>query len=318
MLGLFQTTASLEGVSVVDSTTSGDAVLIGAGIGFYGDSSTNTLSKLEVEVQGMTASGATIYGGLVALGALDVDLACVDVSSNTFDAGGATEGIEAPVFTYVTSGDVAVSHLSVIGNTSTHTAEDAISYTGGYWNLGVTGDTTVSNVIVAGNTITAPTLLNAGVMEGNTQGTATYTNVTVHGNTANADTFYDGGLTCFESTLSVVNTTVTGNSINSGEGVGGFADTANALDPCDWTTTHSNVSGNGVDFGSTLTDWTGADGNLSVDPGFTDVSSADPLLWDLTLDTGSALTDAGDTTLTDDDGTTSDIGAYGGPGGTDW
>lgn len=40
--------------------------------------------------------------------------------------------------------------------------------------------------------------------------------------------------------------------------------------------------------------------------------------WDLTLDAGSSLIDAGDPSILDADGTTSDIGAYGGPDGNGW
>ena len=74
-------------------------------------------------------------------------------------------------------------------------------------------------------------------------------------------------------------------------------------------------------WGNDGTDWTGvpdptgASGNLSVDPLWTDLSPFDPADWDLHLQPGSPLIDAGDPSLADPDGTTSDIGPHGGPGG---
>jgi len=44
----------------------------------------------------------------------------------------------------------------------------------------------------------------------------------------------------------------------------------------------------------------------------------DPASWDLRLRADSSLVDAGRSDLTDADGTRSDVGAYGGPGGDDW
>ncbi|RME49773.1 MAG: hypothetical protein D6795_11205, partial [Deltaproteobacteria bacterium] len=66
-----------------------------------------------------------------------------------------------------------------------------------------------------------------------------------------------------------------------------------------------------------LPDPTGTDGNISVDPRFVDTTGDDPLAWDLHLSSDSPLIDAGDPALLDPDGSRSDIGAYGGPGG-DW
>jgi len=60
------------------------------------------------------------------------------------------------------------------------------------------------------------------------------------------------------------------------------------------------------------------DGNISLEPLFTDTSPADPLEWDLHLDETSPLVDAGDPSITDPDGGTSDIGAFGGPGAEGW
>jgi predicted outer membrane repeat protein/parallel beta-helix repeat protein len=60
---------------------------------------------------------------------------------------------------------------------------------------------------------------------------------------------------------------------------------------------------------------TAADGNQTADPLLRDYTlDADCSNDDLRLDSTSPLVDAGDASITDPDGTTSDIGAYGGPG----
>jgi hypothetical protein len=80
--------------------------------------------------------------------------------------------------------------------------------------------------------------------------------------------------------------------------------------------THSNLSANGAGAVSGLSSPTGTSGNIAVSPGYTFYSSAvSASLWDLTLAPGSALIDAGSPSVLDVDGTRSDIGAYGGPGG---
>jgi hypothetical protein len=55
-------------------------------------------------------------------------------------------------------------------------------------------------------------------------------------------------------------------------------------------------------------------GNVAVDPGYVSYGDGlDPEDWDLHLHPSSALIDAGSPSLSDPDGTRSDIGAYGGP-----
>ena len=58
-------------------------------------------------------------------------------------------------------------------------------------------------------------------------------------------------------------------------------------------------------------DPTGSSGNLDVTPEFLDIESADPGSWDVHLQSGGALVDAGNPTWLDPDGSPSDIGAYG-------
>ena len=62
-------------------------------------------------------------------------------------------------------------------------------------------------------------------------------------------------------------------------------------------------------------DPTGTAGNITVDPAYQNRSSTLASGWDLTLDSTSMCIDAGDPSLSDVDGSVSDIGAFGGPGG---
>ena len=60
------------------------------------------------------------------------------------------------------------------------------------------------------------------------------------------------------------------------------------------------------------------DNLLEISPGYTDISSADPTEWDLTLSPDSLLRTAGDPDVQNADGSRSDVGAYGGPHGNGW
>ena len=103
------------------------------------------------------------------------------------------------------------------------------------------------------------------------------------------------------ASLTVTNSIVAGNH-------GGFQ----CYGDCVLTLRHNDVWDNdGMDYYLVPFDPTGTDGNLSVDPRLQDLSSPDPLLWDVHLASDSPLVDAG-TGAADPDGTPADIGAYGG------
>ena len=86
---------------------------------------------------------------------------------------------------------------------------------------------------------------------------------------------------------------------------------------------YSAFNGNGTNTGNQvhvdgediLTSVLGSDGNVDSEPSYADCCGGDPQEWDLHLASGSALIDAGDPSIEDADGSTSDMGAYGGPGG---
>ncbi len=102
--------------------------------------------------------------------------------------------------------------------------------------------------------------------------------------------------------LQVTNTIVAHNLDGSGVYLSGDS-------PQSWT--HNDVYGHAGGDYEGMTDPTGADGNLSEAPLFTDVANGD-----LHLLTGSPCIDSGNPALLDPDGTVSDMGAYGGPYGS--
>ena len=111
------------------------------------------------------------------------------------------------------------------------------------------------------------------------------------------------------------NLNVVGNTL-SGTDEDGAGVYLSSSDVPSWS--FNNVYDNDGDAFYGLDDPTGSDGNLAVDPLYSDTSSSDPTAWDLSLQSGSPVMDAGDPDLSDDDGSTSDLGAYGGPDGTSW
>jgi hypothetical protein len=84
-----------------------------------------------------------------------------------------------------------------------------------------------------------------------------------------------------------------------------------------FTGTYNDVYGNSASNYSGVTDPTGTSGNISTNPTFTAVSDdGDPYNDDWSLDASSPAVDAGDPSLVDPDGSTADMGAYGGAGGS--
>ena len=113
------------------------------------------------------------------------------------------------------------------------------------------------------------------------------------------------------STITLRNVNVSGNSVGSGTTIysGGVYSTGYV------SITYSNVYGNSVADYYGMSNPTGTNGNLSAEPDHAYTSGADPAVWDFTLGWTSVLIDAGSTTILDGDGSPSDIGSMGGPGG---
>ena len=130
-----------------------------------------------------------------------------------------------------------------------------------------------------------------------------WTNVTAAGN----DPPDGSGIASTDASTVVVDSSI----VSYGTGIGVSADSGGTV-----ALTYSDVYGNTDGEFSGVTDPTGTDGNVSVDPGFTAFVENDVDDDDLTLASGSALIDAGNPAVTDADGSGCDVGGYGGPSGS--
>ncbi len=175
---------------------------------------------------------------------------------------------------------------------------------------------TLANLVVAGNRAEGPVARGGGLVL-SLGGYATIENADFFRNVVSGATAQGAGL--FEDDprlgLLVENASFVENVVATpGDAAAGWFEAGTPL-----ALSHVNAFANVGD--SEFAGVTGNDlqtGSLAVDPGYVDVSSADPAQWDLTLAPSSPLRDAGNPALTDGDGTVSDVGAYGGAGSLGW
>jgi hypothetical protein len=294
-------------------------------------------------------------GGGIAGGAGSLDLVDVDVVDNAVTGGGGGQGGGAylsSVWTW-SGGAVTGNHADRGGGvyaSGTFTADGldvagnvARDYQAGAY---LAGSFTFADSIVEGNDCTGYSGLS-------TSGAATLRDLTIRSNRPSGSASGYCALNLFANApLSVANVVVADNGdcgvyldpvtttdhvdlvnltivANADEGIKADTTFANQL-----TATNVIVYGNGrgfidnsgtydpivrysdVDAWVGLPDGTGAGGNVDVDPAFVRYAAELPASdWDLHLRAGSPLVDAGDPARLDGDGSRSDIGAYGGPGG---
>ena len=304
--------AEVDGLHLYDNVIDLDpenSTSLGTSLSIWGDL-TGQVSVNDVLLEGNAYTVETSYGDLAVVQQDSSELSHVRIADTWY--GG--ELLISPLFVYVHETSVEISHAELVGNT--------IEPTGAIYDIGMLhlsngGDVNVNNMVVAGNTASSAAVFSAGLFEGGTDGSATYENITIHGNTVSATQFEGGGFTCLDTALTATNVTISANQVSADVDRGGWSVYNDDTD-CTFDVTYSNVYDSGTHFHDFLEDWTGTDGNIEVDPAFTDVSSSDPLDWDLTLSSSSSLVDAGDPGIQDADGSTSDIGAYGGPEGDAW
>ena len=256
----------------------------GKGGGLYMDEADPTLTQVTI-----SQNYAADDGGGAYLLMASPELYNVVVSGNeAADSGG---GLYLYLYAYA---DADLTRVLIAGN-------EAAGSGGGL--LLSTASPSLTNVILAGN--------DSGDRGGGlymASSSPTLVNVTNVGNTAETG----GGVYLYASEPTLTNTTITDNLATTG---GGLYDSDSSSDP---GLIHCNVYGNAPDNCSGLDDQTTINGNISSDPDFLDRSSEDPGDWDLHLSTASPLVDTGDDSLTDPNGSISDIGAYGGPGADLW
>ena len=241
-------------------------------------------------------------------------------------------GVGAPSFTNVTVRDNSASCLDISGVFLVSSSGGVVTFDGldlrdnlaeagssVYGGVHVANAATVeiTNAVFAGN-ITSYAVSGADVygmaVSGTDLATVALTNAVVYRNDTDSgtSTHWSGGVyMSVGSSATLTNTSISENDTD------GLTIEASALYGA-ITERYSNVYGMASPV-RTSSNPVGTDGNVAVAPDFVFTSGSTPDDWDLHLDpTGpSPLIDAGDPSILDPDGTTSDIGAYGGPG-ADW
>ena len=297
--------ADTEDVRIQGFTLSGGVAANGAGIQ-VDEASGIHLEDVVLRDHAGLNPGAACQG--IAMRALDSELTVHRML--VFD--NATEDCRyAGGVVYVNNSTAALSNVSVLANSQSpvESVNAAIQI--------IDSNTDITNLIVAGNTMSANVNGYASALQYNGEGVHTLTNATIARNSVQAQ-FIRNGAVRFNGNgaaplvVDLVNVTTSHNEGGPNPGYG--QEGAVSL-----TLQHSNAYANDPSsFGPNVTDPTGVDGNIALDPGFVDTSALDPMNWDLTLVAGSALVNAGDPDLLDPDGSTSDIGAFGGPGANAW
>ncbi len=289
-------------LSLSDSVVSANYAFTGRGGGIYVEASNAVISGLEVQF-----NSAGDGGGGLAAHAADGAVEIADsafLSNSAYLAGGGIYVTDTALLTRLqnvwVSGNVAgspggggVALVDAYGMLEVVevVANDAPS-AGGLYVSG--GQTLLDNVRVQGNT-------GGGVELRSSNTPPVLTHVSIVGNESTGP---GAGVLLVDLTPTFVNTDISENSGPAGGGV-----TAINAAPL---FRHCNVWGNDpVNYVGTP-DVTGLDGNLSTDPGYLDSSPAEPAGWDLHLWSGSSLADAGDPSYLDPDGSTADVGAFGG------
>ena len=205
----------------------------------------------------------------------------------------------------VTDNTVIMENISLVGNAITIT-QDSYGLLGYLYNNGMTY---IHNLVIAGNTIDGA-LDTESVLLGELGYQVDAQNWTVAHNVVTAASY--GPMVTFYGDWTLRNLDFTNNGLGSTFNEGFWTD--GTLDVDYVHVSDDSVTNAFVDVGGEVV----PDTLLTDDPLYTDDNDADPANWDLTLQGGSPLIDAGDPAILDTDGTVSDIGAYGGPLGGAW
>jgi hypothetical protein len=258
-------------------TIAGDASYVLGGAAYLSTDATDTtevsgLSITGTSVTDTSTDAAEVYGGALYHGSQVQNVDDVDVRDTT-------------VFSDVIYGGAA--------RLSTSMGDEASSY--GIVVAGATiGDASTSEVYGGGLSIAGGITLHFQLRD-----------VDVYGVDVDAAAVYGAGVHVASSgTVTLRNANVSGITSTDTTAVVAFADDSSGT--CNLV--YSNL------YDTTLTatsGWATETSLLFADPLYTDVSGTDPTAWDLTLQAGSPSVDAGDPSFTDEDGTTSDIGALG-------
>ncbi len=324
------------------------------GAAAYVDGGSFELDGFTIEDNEISDSTYYFYGFFSADGG-DVSLSNGEVTDNTLEPYRSVYGMLVSLG-YYTSGDFEISHVDIYDNVIDPTYSSTYMYGLLSFSEGGGGQVVADHVNISANRVNVRGLY--GLVMGGWGGDWELTNFIVAGNKATlssdgycygmfmADSRVDGKLTNgdivyndlgttrymysgviiggYESDIDITNVNVVGNEA-SGTSYGygsvyysGYDEDESYAPDFNWE--YSNHYDNGsasYDFSCDNSDCE-PDDTYNEDPSYTSVSSSNPMSWGLTLNTRSDMIDAGDPSILDADGTTSDVGAYGGPGGDDW
>ena len=271
-----------------------------------------------------TSSGAnSLSHGVVSLHDLSADISHATFYDNTVRADiteSSTSGLGYGAL-HLVGVDGTVSHLDSRGNT---VYGEAFAYGGGaFIDQAGASSTTVSNFLFAGNAVSSGVndAFGGGLHASSGDGT---TLMLVNGdfvaNVADGGDEGKGGalsLSNGDGTASVVNVNVVENSATGTTGaVGQAVRVFNSDNLTRWA--YNNLYDQDTEPFAGMDDPTGTEGNISENPGYVAYSGSSATGWDLRTRVSSDVRDAGDPAILDADGSASDIGAYGGPGGASW
>ncbi len=317
-------------------TVTGGAAEQGAGI-IVKSTAEDTLSSPTIEgniISGNAVSDGGIGGGVLLYrseselidNTISGNDACIGGPEDGCDGGGVDILFGAPTVSlntivdntagdggglWVAYADAVIVQNLVAGNQADDEgeADDADIFTAGQGG-GIDLHTGTDGVVLASNVIADNTASTHGgglsVYGYYDQGTSpTITNNTIAYNTV-TDSDYGAGVVLW----GVGAPNLVNNIVSDNHGVGIYLQFEHA------TVSYGDLWGNDSAWDGAIADPTGSDGNLAVNPGF--VTASDDGDWtndDYRLRSSSSLIDAGDPSISDTDGSTSDMGADGGPWG---
>ncbi len=337
---------------------SSEAMLVGGAVYSQGaDLLLTDFSFTDTVVDAQGGCGATTWGAVSFAGdeyMFGVDGA--DISGNTFSA--TSTAPDCTTFTtgavQAFSSDIEISHFTAFGNTVNAVGDlssDVMAVGGALSMVGAGSidhvdfrandvssskrawggaallqtmdsmDLMVSNYIVAGNTATGLDVAGAGIVGASFNASLWFVNGDFVKNIGTgANTSWGGGLALTgESEVAIVNTNFVENSAGYSAASPSVEEGAGIYNALVGTTlSYSNDYMNGDSFLGGPEDVTLGDGNLSLNPGYQSYTGADATAWNLLIGARSELVDMGDPSILDENGTVSDIGAYGGPTGRSW
>ena len=338
---------TLNNFNLVDNDLKPVTGTLGSGYaygGLYANSGSVTWNDSEFSDNEFIAPNMNGYYGYaylmyVSSGKFKSDGLTIDNNTVQVKPSGATTttsyGYCYGMYLYAYNYNVTLDHLTMTNNT----IDCAQSTSTGYYSYPMiwiysanSGTSSFSNSIVANNTLKSSGYAwyygmislyyyNTVNMENTVIANNTMSAVNFDSNSSGQPIYGPLGVYGYYDSVTLTNTSIDNNTVSStntllksGAIVSYYGASTGYLTK-DWTYNnfYNNSKTGGVWYlGASATDPEGTDGNINEDPAYTDAAAGD-----YTLDSASALIDAGDPAIEDVDASTSDIGAYGGPNG-DW